>query len=104
MPQVVEAVKEGLTAWEMWLPMGAYLLIMHKTGATLEAWLEERGIPADWAPVVTDIAFAATAYAFAGALPEYRKFLDPAGHVAMGMAILHTTLIFWPEGGSPRKS
>jgi len=97
MPPIVEPIKEGFTAWEKWLPMGAYLLLIHKTGAGLEAWLKERGVPAEWAPTATDLVYATAAYGLSGMFPDYKETLTIAGHVAMGLAVLHTVLVFWPS-------
>jgi len=105
MVEIVEEVKAGYTDWKKWLPMGAYFVIIHKTGAGVEAWLEERGVPADWAPPLTALLYAGGAYGIAGIVPEeYKDYLRYAGHGAMALAILKTVLVFWPgsegEGGS----
>jgi len=97
MVEIVEEVKAGYTDWKKWLPAGAYFVIIHKTGAGVEAWLEERGVPADWVPPLTSILYAGAAYAGAAIAPEdYKEYLRNAGHGAMALAVLKTVLVFWP--------
>jgi len=101
MVQVVEKIKVGLTEYEKYIPMGAFALLIHKTGAGVEEWLKARGVPAEWAPAVTSLAYAIAAYGLEGVFPEYEPYLRPAGHFAMALAILNAVLVFWPS--SPRK-
>jgi len=97
MVQVVEKIKVGLAEYEVYIPMGAYALLIHKTGAGIEAWLKDRGLPSEWAPAVTSLIYALTAYGAEGVFPEYGKYIRPAGHLAMALTILNAALVFWPS-------
>jgi len=101
MVQVVEKVKAGIAEYEVYVPMGLYALLIHKTGAGVEEWLKARGVPAVWAPVATAAAYALAAYGLEGVFPEYGKYLRPAGHLALALTILKGALVFWPS--SPKK-
>jgi len=101
MVEVVEKIKTGIAEYEKYIPMGLYALLIHKTGAGVEEWLEARGVPAEWAPTVTAFSYALAAYGLEGVFPEYGKYLRPAGHLSLALAILKGVLVFWPS--SPKE-